>query len=373
MQIPNFVNKINFQQVPGTPMPPDNLLMYLEKYIIAPAEEKCGYGIYSKAREIPIFFVSEKTINQQRLAIARGVFGDLRKLLDFVDDDRFGKLWENEFGDLRKLLGFVDNDLREKEFGNLRKLLDFVDECRFWELWENEFNTTECPLDERGNNEILEGRRARFPNARPFGGRNDYKEALEEFLVKWADPIGLYLPNGMLQAQGPEIWVSYEKICNLYPNPQDSKYTTALTLVHELCHAIMDAPTSGLYCLNTWVEEPLANMIALYYLDSVGPSKSYGNARMDYVTNFVKTQSANYALGLNLFRSNRVFDWKAWKNAKWLLCFKNDVLVDWVEYIKGNLANVDDRCLEDLFREIVRQPIEFDQTLLQQAEKLYEK
>jgi hypothetical protein len=134
----------------------------------------------------------------------------------------------------------------------------------------------------------------------------------------------------------------------------------------------MDAPTSGLYCLNTWVEEPLANMIALYYLDSVGPSKSYGNARMDYVTNFVKTQSANYALGLNLFRSNRVFDWKAWKNAKWLLCFKNDVLVDWVEYIKGNLANVDDRCLEDLFREIVRQPIEFNQTLLQQAEKLYE-
>ena len=373
MQIPNFVNKINFQQVPGTPMPPDNLLMYLEKYIIAPAEEKCGYGIYSKAREIPIFFVSEKTINQKRLSIARGVFGDLRKLLDFVDDDRFGKLWEKEFGDLRKLLGFVDNDLREKEFGDLRKFLDFVNECRFWELWENEFNTTECPLDERANNEILEGRRARFPNAQPFGGRNDYKEALEEFLVKWADPIGLYLPNGMLQAQGPEIWVSYEKICNLYPNPQDSKYTTALTLVHELCHAIMDAPTSGLYCLKTWVEEPLANMIALYYLDSVGPSTTNGFDRMEYVTDFVKTQSANYALGLNLFRSNRVFDWKAWKNAKWLLGFKIDALLDWVEYIKGNLGNVDDLRLEALFREIVRQPIEFNQTLLQQAEKLYEK
>ena len=94
---------------------------------------------------------------------------------------------------------------------------------------------------------------------------------------------------------------------------------------------------------------------------------------LDYVTDFVQNQSENYALGLNLFRSNRVFDWKAWKNAKWLLCFKNDALVDWVEYIKENWANVDDRCLEDLFREIVRQPIEFDQTLLQQAEKLYEK
>ena len=357
MPKPKFVNKIKFQQEPGTSetvMPPDNLLMYLEKYIIAPAEEKCGYGIYSKAREIPIFFVSEKTINQQRLAIARGVFGDLRKLLDFVNDDRFGKLWENEFGDLRKLL-------------------DFVDECRFWALWENEFNTTECPLDERANNEILEGRRARFPNAQPFGGRNDYKEALEEFLVKWADPIGLYLPNGMLQAQGPEIWVSNEKICNLYPNPQDSKYTTALTLVHELCHAIMDAPTSGLYCLNTWVEEPLANMIALYYLDSVGPSTTNGFDRMEYVTDFVKTQPEKYALGLNLFRSSRKFDWEAWKNAKWLLCFKIDALLDWVEYIKGNLGNVDDLRLEALFREIVRQPIEFDQTLLQQAEKLYEK
>ena len=304
---PSFVNKINFQQEPGTPMPPDNLLMYLEKYIIAPAEEKCNYGIYSKAREIPIFFVSEKTINQKRLAIARGVFLDLRKLRDFVDWNRFCKLWENEFF------------------------------------------TTESLLNKEG-----------------------YDESLEKFLVKWADPIGLYLPKGELQDQGPEIWVSYEKICNLYPNSQDSKYTTALTLVHELGHAIMDAPTSGLYCLKTWVEEPLANMIALYYLDSIGPSKSYGNARMDYVTDFVQNQSENYALGLNLFRSNRVFDWKAWKNAKWLLCFKNDALVDWVEYIKENWANVDDRRLEDLFREIVRQPIEFNQTLLQQAEKLYE-
>jgi hypothetical protein len=41
-----------------------------------------------------------------------------------------------------------------------------------------------------------------------------------------------------------------------------------------------------------------------------------------------------------------------------------------IYYPKMNV--VDDRCLEDLFREIVRQPIEFNQTLLQQAEKLYE-
>lgn len=306
----DFVNKINFQQEPGTSatvMPSDDILMYLEKYIVAPAEEMCEYGIYSKAREIPIFFVSEKTINQKRLAIARGVFFDLRKLLEFVDGDRF------------------------------------------WKLWEKEFNTTERLL-----------------------GKQDYDVALEGTLVKWTDPIGLYLPKGELQDQGPEIWVSYEKICNQHPKSQDSKYTTALTLVHELGHAIMDASTTGLYCLNTWVEEPLANMIALYYLDSVGPSKTYGNARMDYVTDFVEKQPENYALGLNLFRSNRVFDWEAWKNVKWLLCFKIDALVDWVEYIKGNLANVDDRCLEDLFREIVRQPIEFNQTLLQQAEKLYE-
>ena len=306
-----FVNKINFLQEPGTSatvMPSNDILMYLEKYIIAPAEEKCEYGIYSKACEIPIFFVSEKTINQKRLAIVQGVFFDLRKLLEFVDGDRF------------------------------------------WKLWGNEFNTTERLLLKK-----------------------NYDETLDETLVKWTDPIGLYLPKGELQDQGPEIWVSYEKICNLHQNTQDSKYTTALTLVHELGHAIMDAPTTGLYCLKTWVEEPLANMIALHYLDSVGPSKTYGNARMDYVTDFVQNQPENYALGLNLFRSNRGFDWKAWKNAKWLLCFKNDALVDWVEYIKGNLANVDDRRLKDLFREIVRQPIEFDQTLLQQAEKLYEK
>lgn len=289
-------------------MPSDDILMYLEKYIIVPAEKECEYGIYTKAREIPIFFVSEKTVNQKRLAIARGVFGDLRKLLDFVDNDRF------------------------------------------WKLWEKEFNTTERLL-----------------------GKQDYDVALEGTLVKWTDPIGLYLPQGELQDQGPEIWVSYEKICNQHPIYQDSKYATALTLVHELGHAIMDAPTSGLYGLNTWVEEPLANMIALYYLDSVGPSKTNENSRMDFVTDFVQSQLANYALGLNLFRSNRVFDWEAWKNVKWLLCFKIDALVDWVEYIKGNLANVDDRCLEDLFREIVRQPIEFNQALLQQAEKLYEK
>lgn len=66
--------------------------------------KKCGYGIYSKAREIPIFFVSEKTINQKRLTIARGVFGDLQKLRNFTDSDRFWKLWENEFITTENLL-----------------------------------------------------------------------------------------------------------------------------------------------------------------------------------------------------------------------------------------------------------------------------
>lgn len=290
MPKPKFVNKIKFQQEPGTSetvMPSDDMLMYFEKHIIAPAEEECGYGIYSKALEIPIFFVSEKTINQKGLAIDCGVSDDLRKLHDIVDEDRFWKL--------------------------------------------------------------------------------------ETALVDRGDPIGLYLPKGEFQDQGPEIWVSYEKIRNQHQKWQDSKYTTALTLVHELGHAIMDAPTSGLYCLKTWVEEPLANMIALYYLDSVGPSTTNGFDRMEYVTDFVKTQPEKYALGLNLFRSSRKFDWEAWKNAKWLLCFKIDALLDWVEYITGNLGNVDDRRLEALFREIVRQPIEFNQTLLQQAEKLYEK
>ncbi|WP_290936012.1 hypothetical protein [Fibrobacter sp.] len=298
MPNPKFVNKINFLQEPGTSetvMPSDDLLMYLEKYIVAPAEEMCEYGIYSKAREIPIFFVSEKTINQKRLAIARGVFFDLRKLLEFVDGDRF------------------------------------------WKLWENEFNTTERLLV-----------------------KDDFDEALEGTLVKWTDPIGLYLPKGEFQDQGPEIWVSYEKIRNLHQKWKDSKYTTALTLVHELGHAIMDAPTSGLDCLNTWVEEPLANMIALHYLYSVGSSDTNGYARIDYVTDFVEKQPEKYALGLNLFRSNREFDWKAWKNAKGLLCSKSEALMDWVEYINENMANVDDRRLEDLFREIVRQPIEFN-------------
>lgn len=329
-----FVNKINFLQEPGasaTVMPSDDMLMYLEMRIIAPAEEECEYGIYSKAREIPIFFVSEKTINQKRLAIVRGVFDDLRKLRNFVDNDRFCKQWENEF------------------------------------------ITTEFLLCREDYNETLEACRARFPDARLFSGRGEYKEPLEEILAKWVDPIGLYLPKGELQDQGPEIWVSYEKICNQHPIYQDSKYATALTLVHELGHAIMDAPTSGLHCLKTWVEEPLANMIALCYLASIGPSRTNENSRMDFVTDFVQSQPENYALGLNLFRASRLFDWEAWKNAKWLLCFKIDALLDWMEYVKGNLANVDVRCLKDLFREIVRQPIEFNQTLLQQAEKLYEK
>ena len=286
MPNPNFVNKIKFQQEPGAPMPSDDMLMYLEMRIIAPAEEECEYGIYSKACEIPIFFVSEKTINQKGLAIADGISDDLHKLRDVVDEDRFWKL--------------------------------------------------------------------------------------EEALVDRLDPIGLYLPKGELQDQGPEIWVSYEKICNQHPIYQDSKYATALTLVHELGHAIMDAPTSGLHCLQTWVEEPLANMIALCYLASIGPSRTNENSRMDFVTDFVQSQPEKYALGLNLFRASRLFDWEAWKNAKWLLCFKIDALLDWMEYVKGNLANVDVRCLKDFFREIVRQPIEFNQTLLQQAEKLYE-
>ena len=52
MSNPNFVNKIKFQQEPGTApetvMPSDSILMYLEKYIIVPAEEKCGYAFHPR-------------------------------------------------------------------------------------------------------------------------------------------------------------------------------------------------------------------------------------------------------------------------------------------------------------------------------------
>jgi len=58
---------------------------------------------------------------------------------------------------------------------------------------------------------------------------------------------------------------------------------------------------------------------------------------MEYVTDFVKTQPEKYALGLNLFRSSRKFDWEAWKNAKWLLCFK---IVHAFSSVHNSLLNV---------------------------------
>ena len=121
----------------------------------------------------------------------------------------------------------------------------------------------------------------------------------EKFCDENIDPLGLYFSQGIIQNAGPEIWVSYEKICRCCPG--NTKYATLVILTHELGHALLDPATSGRQPLAKWLEEPMANFISLSYLDCAGPSRTSGSARIEFARDFVSKQPTNYRQGLDIF------------------------------------------------------------------------
>jgi len=167
-------------------------------------------------------------------------------------------------------------------------------------------------------------------------------------------PLGIYFPMGAIQHDGPEIWVSYEKIRNLFPANQ-VKYITLLVLVHELAHGAMDSEQNGNYTINSWVEEPLANLITLEYLDAVGPSRSSGTLRMDITKDFIAHQSVKYKLGLDMFDAKRrgyEIDWRRWRKSKWCMQPRIRQLLIWRKNAIATINNIDYASLANMYNMI---------------------
>lgn len=173
---------------------------------------------------------------------------------------------------------------------------------------------------------------------------------IDDFL----SPLGIYFHTGLIQNDGPEIWVSYEKIRNLFP-AQQVKYITLLVLVHELAHGAMDSEQNGNYTINSWIEEPLANLITLEYLDAVGPSRSSGTLRMDITKDFMSHQSVKYKLGLDMFEAKLHgydIDWRRWRKTKWCMQPRIRQLLTWRKNAIATINDIDHASLANMYNMI---------------------
>lgn len=183
---------------------------------------------------------------------------------------------------------------------------------------------------------------------------NDQVDDIDDFL----SPLGIYFPSGLIQNDGPEIWVSYEKIYNLFPSNQ-VKYITLLVLVHELAHGAMDSEQNGNHTINSWMEEPLANLITLEYLDAVGPSRSSGTLRMDITKDFMAHQSVKYKLGLDMFEAKQHgfgIDWRRWRKSKWCMQPRIRQLLIWRKNVIATINNIDYASLANMYNMITMEP-----------------
>lgn len=116
-------------------------------------------------------------------------------------------------------------------------------------------------------------------------------------------PLGYYVPD---YSYG-KIYICLDKIIELYPDKVDA--IAAKVILHEFGHALMHNADYSSYqtAFDYWVEESLANKIALKYLavasELLGKQKLFMEAK-----EMVEQQSDAYKLGLYLFEHN-ASDW----------------------------------------------------------------
>lgn len=119
----------------------------------------------------------------------------------------------------------------------------------------------------------------------------------------WSTPLGYYVPD---DSYG-KIYICLDKIIDLYPDKVDA--IAAKVILHEFGHALMHNADYSSYqtAFDYWVEESLANKIALKYLavasELLGKQKLFMEAK-----EMVEQQSDAYKLGLYLFEHN-ASDW----------------------------------------------------------------
>lgn len=148
----------------------------------------------------------------------------------------------------------------------------------------------------------------------------------------WIDktPLGYFDPGKQ------EICICLDKIIEKYPSEVDE--ISAKVLLHELGHAIMYNPSHPHYMnsFEKWVEESLANKIALKYLavasHSLGRPKLFTAAEA-----MVKKQSDAYKLGLYLYENNGS-DWYLLQQNK--TNFNEGAETQWMKNVQSSAKDI---------------------------------
>lgn len=119
----------------------------------------------------------------------------------------------------------------------------------------------------------------------------------------WSTPLGYYVPD---DGYG-EIYICLDKIIELYRNTVDA--IAAKVILHEFGHALMHNAAYPSYqtAFDYWVEESLANKIALKYL-AVASKLLSKPELFEIAKDMVEHQLDAYKLGLCLFEHN-ASDW----------------------------------------------------------------
>lgn len=242
-------------------------------------------------------------------------------------------------------------------------------------------NLVEAMFQEEKNNTELFEKWQRDHNC-PDAEIWQYEGWLRDYLWSRVDFLGFFVSDKTIRRNGPEVWVCYDKICKYNYDSTVCRNTTLEVLIHELGHAVMyNSLTTGIFSLNEWVEEPLANMIALKYISTAMSSAQTDGDRqvlqdaLESSRSSMGRQSPNYRLGLNLFDAEQngiTFNWKEWLNCKNYLNQKKKELLAWRAYVEKsrhsyvNQAQLDPAKLYALYQEIVK-PVQNEQQLLTQG------
>lgn len=206
-----------------------------------------------------------------------------------------------------------------------------------------EFQRTECL---RMYHLYLEARKAILKNASQED-KDKLEEAIKEKYYPWSVCDGQCFkcnwrfwvdntPLGYFDSKKQEIYICLDKIIEKYPSEVDE--ISAKVLLHELGHAIMFNPSHRHYMnsFEKWVEESLANKIALKYLAVA----SHILARPGLFTvaeAMVKRQSDAYKLGLYLYENNGS-DWYLLRQNK--TNFNEGAETQWMKNVQSSAKDI---------------------------------
>lgn len=342
--------------------------------VIKHVESKCQYGIYEKSQQIVIHFVKEEEMNERNQAETKKIFSkDAVRIYELeIEIDKIS----SQIGNLEKEIKNIESKIKDIEIQLTASNTECIivrlrGQCKELDLLKSKHQ--KCLEVFRKKREDLSKEYIMLLKTCEESDDNlvDHQK-INDIVQEKTDRIGLYLHKGVFCKERPEIWVCYDRIykdCFLNGylfREKCEKEVAAITLMvvlHELGHAIMDGSHEVLpHELYRWVEEPLANYIALKYMSCCccWPFDYHMEA-----INFVEKQKPPYNMGLILhakssYTAEEMFNPVLWSNKKSQQKAKTYALENWKNYLSylcscsNPRSEANELYLKAMFYEIVR-------------------